>query len=586
MRTSLRLAALCALLVPGLALAQTAQVQVIHNSPDPGATVVDVYINGDLAIDDFEFRTATPYLDLPADTELLIDVAPGDSESAAETLGTFPFTLDEGVNYQLIATGVLAPDAFSMNPNEVSTAFTLLAAAETRTTSDAGNVSFAIVHGSPDAPTVDIEARGVALLATATYTDISDYVTVPAAQYTIDIKPAGVDFVVASFQAPLARAAGQAGTILASGFLTPEDDQDGPAFALLGVLPSGATFLLPPASAPTAPVQIIHNSPDPGAAIVDVYLNGELAVDDLPFRKATPYLPLPAESAIEVAIAPGTSESVEEALDTFTFVLDAGVNYQVIATGVLDPEAFSMNPNEVSTAFTLLAAAETRMMASDPSLVEFSVVHGSPDAPTVDVIARDVATLATVTFQDITGYVGVAPDAYTIDIAPAGGAPIASFAADLSAAGGSAFTILASGFLSPDDDQDGEAFGLLAVLPNGSAKLLPAAALPEGDGVRAGDAAAEALPSQLVLDGAYPNPFTTTARIGFGLPADAEVSVRVYDVLGREVMALPAQSFAASAAQSVEVEAASLAAGTYVYRVEAQMGAEVQTQTGRMTVLK
>ena len=27
---------------------------------------VDVYLNGDLALNDFQFRTATPYIDVPA----------------------------------------------------------------------------------------------------------------------------------------------------------------------------------------------------------------------------------------------------------------------------------------------------------------------------------------------------------------------------------------------------------------------------------------------------------------------------------------------------------------------------------------
>lgn len=46
-------------------IAQTARVQVIHNSADAAAAEVDVYINADLALDDFAFRTATPFLDLP-----------------------------------------------------------------------------------------------------------------------------------------------------------------------------------------------------------------------------------------------------------------------------------------------------------------------------------------------------------------------------------------------------------------------------------------------------------------------------------------------------------------------------------------
>ena len=51
-------------------LAQTARVQVIHNAPNP---TVDVYVNGVLAIDNFAFRTARPFLDLPAGLPLSIE---------------------------------------------------------------------------------------------------------------------------------------------------------------------------------------------------------------------------------------------------------------------------------------------------------------------------------------------------------------------------------------------------------------------------------------------------------------------------------------------------------------------------------
>ena len=62
----------------------TARVQVIHNSADIAAQSVDVYLNNDLLLDNFNFRTASPFVDIPAGEEITIGVAPSTSMSASK----------------------------------------------------------------------------------------------------------------------------------------------------------------------------------------------------------------------------------------------------------------------------------------------------------------------------------------------------------------------------------------------------------------------------------------------------------------------------------------------------------------------
>jgi hypothetical protein len=126
-----------------------------------------------------------------------------------------------------------------------------------------------------------------------------------------------------------------------------------------------------------ARVQLVHNSPDP---VVDIYVNGLLAFDDFAFRTASPFLSLPADLPLEVAVAPGNSSSALDAIATFPVTFESGKTYIVTASGIVgDP----------STPFTLIANDGARETASDPTKVDVSVLHGATDAPAVDVVVRN-----------------------------------------------------------------------------------------------------------------------------------------------------------------------------------------------------
>lgn len=63
------------LLLSSQVFAQTAKLQVIHNCPSPIADTVDVYAGSTKLIPNFAFRTATPYVDVPAGVDIRIGIA-------------------------------------------------------------------------------------------------------------------------------------------------------------------------------------------------------------------------------------------------------------------------------------------------------------------------------------------------------------------------------------------------------------------------------------------------------------------------------------------------------------------------------
>jgi len=94
------------------------------------------------------------------------------------------------------------------------------------------------------------------------------------------------------------------------------------------------------------------------------------------------------------------------------------------------------------------------------------------------------------------------------------------------------------------------------------------------------------LPGVFSLKGNYPNPFNPSTTVRFDLPAAANVSVEVYDMLGRRVMTVQATSVQAGAERSVEIDAAALTSGTYVYRVIAETTSDTMVKSGKMTLVK
>ena len=76
------------------------------------------------------------------------------------------------------------------------------------------------------------------------------------------------------------------------------------------------------------------------------------------------------------------------------------------------------------------------------------------------------------------------------------------------------------------------------------------------------------LPNKFELSQNYPNPFNPSTVISYNIPKAANVTLKVYDVLGREVATLVNQ-FQNANSYKVRFNASSLSSGVYLYKIEA-----------------
>lgn len=578
----------------GVAEAGSARLQVFHNAADPAAAVVDIYVNGDLFLNDFDFREATPFVDVPAGVELNIGVAPGDSDGPEDIIASFPVTLEHGKRYLAVANGVLDPGQFADNPNGASIAFTLFAQDGVRESSPIGFlVNLRVFHGSTDAPEVDVVIRDRPywpLVRHLQYGEFSRPRYVFPRSIVLDITPAGMnETIVASFAADLSGLRGGAAAVVASGFLNPGANQGGPAFGLFAILPDGTVIELP-AIMPMAKLQIIHNAADPGAAIVDVWVNDSRLLDDFAFRAATPFVDVPANVTLDVGIAPPDSDSPDDAIANFDVTLEEDGTYVAIANGVLDPSMFAPNPDGREIAFTLFSRDRMKTSAFSHRRVKVIGFHGASDAPSVDIIARPGGrswwtrrVVNNAGYGDFGRYKLLRARSYVLDVTLANdnSAVVASYEADLSGLGGGAAVVFASGFLSPGDNQGGAAFGLFAALPDGTVIELPAVggAVPLAEESIVASPIVPPLTTSLSQN--RPNPFNPITDISFALGSEADVRLTVMDIQGRVVRKLVDERMPAGE-HSVRFDANGLSSGAYYYRLDTGK----DTQIKKMLLLK
>ena len=505
----------------------TARVQVIHNSADMAADTVDVWLNDQLLLDNFAFRTASPFIDAPAGTPFDISIQGKNSTDTVNAIAQYTYTLTGGEKYVIVASGIVSGSGYSP-----ATPFDLhVYNMGQEMAMNSGETDVMVFHGSTDAPIVDVKevaAGAGTIVDNAAYGDFSGYLNLPTADYSLQIRDSSGMNTVAQFGAPLStlNLADSALVVLASGFLNPANNSNGPAFGLYAALPTGGDLVqLPAEPISTARVQVIHNSADIAADTVDVWLNDQLLLDNFTFRTATPFIDAPANELLNIGIAPSNSTSWNQSFRIKQVSLTGNQTYIVITGGIISTSGYMP-----AKPFYVNVYPGAREVADDAAKTDILVHHGSTDAPVVDVAETSVPAgtlVSALEYENFDGYLSLDPMDYVLAIKDnASGNTVVSYDAPLQSLNlqGSAITVIASGFLSPSSNSNGEAFGLYVATSMGG-ELIP---LPETT-----SSGVEETENSFAV---YPNPADNYLNIKLENASEATSTINIYDLSGKQVL--------------------------------------------------
>jgi LPXTG-motif cell wall-anchored protein len=205
----------------------------------------------------------------------------------------------------------------------------------------------------------------------------------------------------------------------------------------------------------SARVRVVHASPD--APAVDVWVNGNVAFSNAPFKGITDYAALDAGSYQVQVVPAGATEPV--VIDA-TLDLAASTDYTVVAVGELaDIEPLVLVDNNAAP-------------AAGKAHVRF--VHASPDAPAVDIAVAGGGPVlfSNIPFKGVGDYLPVDAGSYDLEVLVAGTDTVALEVPGVALNDGTVYTIFAMGL----------AGGEPALTAVASADAVAPMALPETGG--------------------------------------------------------------------------------------------------------
>lgn len=275
-------------------------------------------------------------------------------------------------------------------------------------------------HSIPDFGAVDVYVNGNKTLSNLGTLEFTDYLDLDPGTYNVEIRPAGA----AASSAPAL-----------AGPITLDGDLRYTAVAQ-GLVANGTAGLAleedrrwAPFKGKRSALRVWHNSPD--APNVDVVVNGDVVLSDVPFGTASDYLVVPADTySVQVNVA-GTNTAVFGPAD---ITLKKGEAYTAIAKGSVGGTgaAFMVDVLKDADAGALVRA-----------------FHAIPDFGKVSIFFNDEQVVASLKSLAATGYLRLDAGNYNIDVSPRGqSAANAALTADVELKNGKRYTAVAKGLVA------------------------------------------------------------------------------------------------------------------------------------------
>lgn len=450
-----------------------ARVQFIHNSADASVSTVDVWANNTLLYDNLNYLYCKAFEDFPSDTNIVISITPSNSVDTTNAYLQKTINLSGYKTHIFVLEGIQSNSGYS--PGKSTRPFVLQHISTAKEVSlFKNNTDLAFHNGSTDLDIVDFYNNTLPsflIINNLAYSQTSGYIPFSTQNFDLQMRAKRQGIIVAQYKLPLQNLNLQdsAGLVVTSGFLDPSKNSNGNGLGLYYAPPAGGPMLgFLKARITSTLVQFLHNSPDKSVDTVDVYIGNRKVLNDFTYLHSSPFMAIRADSNLTVSIAPHNSVDSSNSFYSKSINFDTLKSRYLVIEGIKDA---GYNPSSSSNPFLVRQHDGAKILAGTEHDIDVLLYNGSTDIGQLDIdeVSNSTQQLASnLAYGNFSGFHSVSNENYLLHVENNGsfsktyGAPFKNYGLR-----DKAIMVLASGFMDPAQNKNGNPFGMYIALPSG-----------------------------------------------------------------------------------------------------------------------